>query len=92
MKSGIKPRAVASFGSNFQFRPDQCSKGPGRAVSWTVPLSPSAFSQPVSTISTSTIAQLLCLGWPPYAGRTDPGGEGRISRNRQSVRAVRLEA
>ncbi len=29
MKSGIKPRAVASFGSNFQFRPDRAPKGAG---------------------------------------------------------------
>lgn len=29
MKSGIKPRSVASFGSNYQFRPEKAPKGAG---------------------------------------------------------------
>lgn len=29
MKSGVRPRAVASFGSNFQFRPDRAPEGAG---------------------------------------------------------------
>ncbi len=40
MKSGILPRAVASFGSNFQFRPEKAPQGAGTRCLVDCPIEP----------------------------------------------------
>ncbi|MBN1249344.1 MAG: Gfo/Idh/MocA family oxidoreductase [Anaerolineae bacterium] len=40
MKSGVKPRAVSSFGSNFQFRPEKAPPGAGTRCLVDCPIEP----------------------------------------------------